>query len=292
MQLNGARIALNLIAHRTPDSYIPPAKYPLVHNAVLEACDALDGVKDGVLEDPTQCHFDPRALLCQDADGPSCLTAAQVETARAIYAPIRNPQTGAQLSVSLLLPGTELGWGTLAGPQPLEIPVSGFKYVVFKDPNWDWHTFDPATDVARGNAADNGVMDKTDPDLAPFFGRGGKLLMYHGWADPQVAPLNAVKYFDEVGKTVGRAAVGKSIQLYMAPGMGHCSGGPGPNVFDKVAAMDQWIATGRAPDAIVATHNTNGRADRTRPLCPYGQVAKWKGAGSTDDAANFMCLAR
>jgi feruloyl esterase len=292
MQLNGARVAINRMAHRSADSYIPPAKYPLVHQAVLEACDALDGVKDGVLEDPVACRFDPGALLCKGADSASCLTAAQVETARAMYGPTRNPSTGADLSVPLLVPGTELGWATLAGPEPLDIPVSGFKYVVFKDPGWDPHTFDTARDVARGLAADNGVIDKTDPNLAPFFGRGGKLLMYHGWADPQVAPLNSVKYFGDVQKTVGRAAVGTSIQLYMVPGMGHCSGGVGPNTFDKVAAMDRWIATGRAPEAIVASHSTNNQVDRTRPLCPYGQVAKWNGAGSTDEAASFACAAR
>jgi feruloyl esterase len=239
MQLNGARMALNLLVHRTPESYIPPAKYPAIHNAVLDACDARDGVTDGVLEDPTQCHFDPKVLACKDADGPSCLTPAQVETARAIYAPIRNPKTGAVLSSALLTPGTELGWATLAGPQPLDIPVQGFKYVVFKDPNWDWHRFDASTDVALALKIDNGVMDLADPNLKPFFSRGGKLLMYHGWADPQVAPLNAVKYFAEVGNTVGKAAIGKSIQLYMVPAWGIVRAAP---VRIPLTRWRRWIS--------------------------------------------------
>ena len=294
MQLNGARIAINLLAHRSADSYIPPAKYSAIHKAVLDTCDALDGVKDGVIDDPTQCHFDPGVLMCKDPSGDvsACLLPAEVETARAMYAPIKNPKTGAVLSPALLTPGTELGWATLAGPQPLDIPVQAFKYVVFNDPNWDWHRFDASTDVDLGVKADHGVMDLTDPNLTPFFSRGGKLLMYHGWADPQVAPLNTVKYFGEVEKAMGKAAIGKSIQLYMVPGMGHCSGGAGPDAFDKVAAMDQWIAQGQAPDHIIASHRAGGTVDRTRPLCPYGQLARWKGTGSTDDAANFACVAR
>jgi Tannase and feruloyl esterase len=292
MELHALRVGINVMTHRTADSAIPSSKYSAVHDAVLNACDAIDGVKDGVLEDPTACRFDPKTIECQGADGPSCLTAAQVETARALYSPIKHPKTGAAISPALLTPGTELGWATLAGPQPLDLSVSAFQYVVFKDPAWDWHRFNAATDVDLAIKADAGVMNFTDPNLAPFFNRGGKLLLYHGWSDPQVAPLNTVRYFQDVVKTAGAAAAGRSIQLYMVPGMGHCQGGPGPNSFDKVAAMDQWISQGRAPAEIVASHRTGGQVDRTRPLCPYGQVAKWKGAGSTDEAASFSCVAR
>jgi feruloyl esterase len=115
--------------------------------------------------------------------------------------------------------------------------------------------------------------------------------MYHGWSDPQVAPLNSVSYFNNVTRTVGKNVVGKSLQLYMVPGMAHCAGGPGTDTFDKMAAIEQWVATGTAPEIISASHATAGTVDRTRPLCPYGKVAKWKGSGSTDDAANFSCVA-
>ena len=291
MLLHAARVAINYFAHRSPDSYIPPEKYPMIHNAVLQACDAFDGVRDGVIEDPRQCHFDPKVLACKGGDGPMCLTSAQVETAQALYSPVTNPKTSAVAFFALLQPGSELGWNVLAGPEPLGLSVDAFKYVVYKDPNWDWHHFDAATDIDLAVKQDNGLLSRTDPNLKPFFARGGKLLMYHGWADPQVTPLNAVNYFNDVIRTVGKDAAGKSVALYMVPGMNHCQGGPGTDTFDKMGAIEQWVAKGTAPDTILASHLTNGAVDRTRPLCPYPQVAAYEGTGSTDDAANFACKA-
>jgi len=291
MRLNGVRVAANLVAHATPESYIPPAKYSMIHNAVLEACDALDGVKDGVLEQPSRCKFDPKVLECQGPDGPTCLTKPQVETAQALYAPVKHPKTGAVLSPPLLERGSELGWGTLAGPAPVSTALDAFKYVVFKDAGWDWRRFNAATDIELAEKMDNGVLNSAVVNLKPFFDRGGKLLMYHGWSDQQVAPGNSVDYFTKVTRAVGNSAVGKSIQLYMVPGMGHCQGGPGTDTFAKMDAIEQWVAAGKAPESIVAAHMTAGKVDRTRPLCPYGKVAKWKGSGSTDEAANFACAA-
>jgi feruloyl esterase len=291
MYLHGARVAINQIAHRSADSYIPPEKYSMIHDAVLNACDALDGVKDGVIENPSRCKFDPKTLACKDADGPSCLTAAQVDTARALYAPVKDPKSGAVVFPSLLEPGSELGWATIAGPEPISTALDAFKYVVFNDANWDWHAFNPSTDIARGVRQDAGVIDSGATNLKPFFDRGGKLLMYHGWADQQVAASNSIDYFAKVTKAAGRNVVGKSIELYMVPGMGHCAGGAGTDTFDKMAAIESWVKTGRAPESIAAAHRTNGVVDRTRPLCPFGRVARWKGAGSTDEAANFACVA-
>jgi feruloyl esterase len=290
MRLHGVRMAMNLQVHATTESYIPPEKYPMIHDAVLEACDALDGVKDGVLELPSRCRFDPKVLQCKGADGPTCLTRPQVETAQALYAPVKHPKTGVVLFPALLERGSELGWATLAGPEPIGTALDAFKYVVFKDAGWDWRHFNAGTDIELAEKIDNGVINSAVVDLKPFFNRGGKLLMYHGWSDQQVAAANSVDYFTKVTRAAGKGAVNKSIQLYMVPGMGHCQGGPGTDQFDKMAA----ISTGWEPAArrsIVAAHMTAGKTGQDAPICPTRVAAKWKGTGSTDEAANFMCVA-
>ena len=290
------RTAISLwIAHavlKDPASYIPPSKYPVIHRAAVGACDKVDGLEDGLIDDPRRCQFDPQVLLCKDADGPSCLTAPQIAAARKIYSPAINPRTGQQLFASLV-PGTELGWGVQAqGPEPSANIYDQYRYVVFKDPNWDWKTFDFDRDVVRGDLPENLVMNATDPDMKPFFGRGGKLLLYHGWSDPQVPALNTIKYYESVVANLGGAAeAAKHVRLFMAPGMGHCRGGEGPNTFDKIGALERWVEQGIAPDLLPASHSTNGTVDRTRPLCPYPQAAKYAGTGSIDAAANFACAA-
>ncbi len=273
-------------------SYIPPSKYPMVHQAALAACDERDGLKDGLIDDPTRCSFDPAVLLCKAGDSPSCLTAPQVKAAKQIYSPAVNPRTGKEL-FSSLVPGTELGWGVQAlGPEPSANIYDQYRYVVFKDPKWDWKTFNFDADVARGDRPENLMMNATDPDMKPFFSHGGKLLLYHGWSDPNVPTLNTIKYYRSVVDVMGGPSkAASSVRLFLEPGMGHCGGGEGPNVFDKVAALEQWVEQGKAPDVMIASHRTNGRVDRTRPLCPYPQVAKYKGSGSIDEAANFACAA-
>jgi len=289
-RLHGVRMQFNRMVHRTEAGYVPPEKYAAIHDAALKSCDALDGVKDGVIDQPDRCSFDPITIQCKADDGPACLTPAQVETARAMYGPVRDPKTGAPLSFPMLHPGSELSWATLAGPQPYQIATEAFRYVVFNDPAWDPASFDPSTDISRLERQATGI-EPPSPNLKPFFSRGGKLLMYHGWADQQVAPLNSTTYFDEVVKASGKDTAGKSIALYLVPGMGHCQGGAGTDNFDKVAAIEEWISTGVAPKQIVASHRASGATDRTRPLCQYPQVATYKGSGSTDDASNFVCAA-
>jgi feruloyl esterase len=281
------RVAQTL--HSGDGSYIPPAKYPLVHNAVLEACDALDGVKDGVIENPKRCTFDPKVLECKGADTPACLTSLQVEAARQIYSAAINPKT--RREITSLERGSELGWATWGGPQPLGIAFDHFKYVVFKDPNWDYRTFKFDNDVVRAEQIDEGTINALDPNLKAFIGRGGKLLQYHGWSDPQISPGNSVQYYERVAEKMGAAKIQSSYRLFMVPGMAHCGGGEGPNTFDTVGALEQWKEKGQAPDQIVASLIRGGKVVRTRPLCPYPQIAAYKGAGSTDDAANFVCKA-
>jgi feruloyl esterase len=274
--------------HKDPLSFIPQEKYRLIHQAVLEACDALDGVKDGVLEDPVRCHFDPGVLQCKGEDTAPCLTAPQVEAARKIYAPATNPRTGKEIYPGLE-PGSEMGWGPLAGPRPLPIATDEFKYEVFKDANWDWRTLNFDDDVARADKADNGIINATDPNLRQFIARGGKLLLYHGWNDSLISPLNTVEYYKNVQYTLGSPE--DSVRLFMVPGMMHCGGGDGTDVFDKTGVIERWVEQGEAPDRIVAARIAGGKRVRTRPLCPYPQTAQYKGTGSSDDADNFVCKA-
>jgi feruloyl esterase len=207
-----------------------------------------------------------------------------------ILSPAKNPRTGEEIYPTLE-PGTELGWAILAGPQPFQATVDHFKYVVFKDPNWDWKTLNFDSDVALADKIDNETINATDPNLRPFFSHKGKLLLYHGFSDQNVPPRSTINYYKRVVDTVGGAGLrpADSIRLFMVPGMGHCGGGEGPNTFDMMSALEQWKEQGKTPARIVASHRTAGKVDRTRPLCAYPQVAKYKGAGSIDDEANFTC---
>jgi feruloyl esterase len=190
-------------------------------------------------------------------------------------------------------PGTELGWAALVGgPEPTSLAIDQYRFVVFKDPNWDWRTFNLDRDLPIADEVDRGTINAIEPDIRPFTRRGGKLLMYHGWADQLVGPGTSIDYYNSVVKALGgEPATTGAVRLFMAPGMGHCGGGDGPNTFDTIGALEQWVEHGEPPDALIASHATNGVVDRTRPLCPYPQLATYKGAGSTDEAANFVCKA-
>ncbi len=279
--------------HHDDASYIPPAKYPSIHAVALAACDARDGVKDGVIDDPTKVHqFDPKILACKGADGPTCLTASQVEAARKIYAAPINPRTK-QIVFPGFEPGSELGWQIVAGPTPTALATDLFKYVVFKNPGWDYKTLNFDSDVALADMQDNGTNNATDPNLKTFFEHGGKLLQYHGWADQLISPRNSVNYFESVEKAMGGPAkIKDSYRLFMVPGMAHCAGGEGTANFDTLGALEQWVENGTPPSRIEASRIQNGQTDRTRPLCPYPQVAVYNGKGSTDDTKNFVCKVR
>ena len=290
--LDAWRIWMGQAMMKDKDSFIPPPKHSMIHQAVLAQCDALDGLKDGLIQDPTKCHFDPKVLQCQGADAASCLTAPQVDAARVVMSPVKNRKTGALIFPGFE-PGNELGWTRmLGGPDPYGTAVDEFKFIVFSNPNWDWRTFDLERDTAKADEVSRGTLSALDTNLTAFASHGGKLLMYHGWADQDIAPQASINFYTSAIRTTKPPAQSSEwLRLFMVPGMQHCGGGEGPNTFDMVPALESWVEQGKAPGQILASHSTDGKVDRTRPLCPYPQVAAYKGTGSTDQAANFVCQA-
>lgn len=269
---------------KDPASFIPPSKYPMIHQAVLNACDAKDGLKDGLIGDPQSCHPDFSTLACKSGDGSDCLTPAQIKTAQTIISP--EVDSKGKVLFPRLEPGTELRWARLAGgPEPAELFWDEFRYVVYQDPKWDWRTFDVDRDTAKAHAIDKDI-DEFDPNLSAFAKHDGKLLLYHGWADQQVAPGSSVEFYKS---TTALNPDPNWVRLFMVPGMGHCSGGEGPDTFDKIGSLEQWVEHGIPPTQILASHRTAGKVDRTRPLCPYPQVSVYNGTGRIDEAANFAC---
>jgi len=271
-------------------SQIPRQKFPLIHKAALEACDASDGVKDGIISSPPSCHFDPAVLQCKGVEGPDCLTAPQVAAVRAIYQGPRNPRTGQSIFPGFS-PGSEAQVTLLAaGPQPFGVATSYMADLVFKDPKWDFRTFDYDKDVQRSLDAGAAVLDVPPKGLESFLGGGRKLLLSHGWADGLIPPMSTVNFYTELTTRLGKKKT-EGARLFMIPGMGHCGGGDGPFVFDAISTIDQWVETGHAPERIVVS-NPPGAAARTRPLCPHPQEAVYTGSGSTDEEKNFKCAAR
>ena len=297
--------------HKDGASILPENKLPVVNRAAVAVCDALDGVKDGIIADPAKCNFDPAILLCRGADTDNCLTAAQIDAVKKIYAGPRNPRTGKQI-IPGYEPGSEDpgdpdgGWKAyitgLSEPKRLDF----WRYWVFNDPNWNWRTFDFDRDMAYADKK-LAAVNASSPDLSAFKSRGGRILMYDGWADPVGPPLDTVNYYENVTRAMGGPdKTTDFFRLFMAPGMAHCDSGPGPVPFggafmsdhrsisidpeqDMLNALDRWVEHGSAPDHIVASHVSNGVVNRTGLLCPYPKVAKWNGTGSTDDAASFTC---
>lgn len=274
------------------------AALALVTRSVVDRCDAGDGLKDGLIDDPRRCAFDPASLVCKGtAAAGSCLTAEQADAVSKVYDGPKNPRTGEQIFTGF--PRGSEGFGDAAiqswrqyitAPrEPSRIGV--FRYFLFHDENWKLGSLDYDRDLAF---AEERIphLAAVNRDLTPFKKRGGKLIMYAGWMDPVVPPQDNAAYYEAVARTMGGYDRTKDFfRLFVAPGMGHCSGGPGPNTFDALTALEQWVEKGVAPDTLLATHSTGGKADRTRPLCPYPQVARYKGSGSIDEAASFSCAA-
>ena len=296
-----------------PASYIPADKIPALSAAVLKACDAQDGLKDGLLNDPRQCHFDPATLLCQGADAPACLTAPQVTALKKIYAGPHN--AAGQPVFPGYPPGGEEGpggWGLwITGPAPNKSLIAFFgtgyfSNMVYEKADWDPKTFqlDAALKLAESKTVQ--ALNATNPDLKPFMARGGKLILYHGWSDAAIPAPNSINYYESVVKTIGQGNTDSFLRLYMVPGMQHCAGGPGASSFGEdngpvpndpehniFNALEDWVEKGAAPSRIVATKFVEGanpaKVQMTRPLCPYPQVAKYKGTGDPDQASSFVC---
>jgi feruloyl esterase len=291
VHLNIQSVARQVDVLRDPSKIIPANKMTMFAKAVVDACDANDGVKDNIISDPQMCKFDPQVLMCKAGDGPDCLTTAQVASAKQAWAPVKSKK--GEIVYPGSSPGFESGYRMPTPGQPIN-PLFGDmpRYVGHQDANWDAMTFDLDADLALAmkNAS---FVESTDPNLAKFKARGGKLLLYHGWADPGPAPENTINYVSAVTKQLGGEKQDDWMRLFLMPGMGHCRGGVGPDQADFLSAIEKWREKGEAPPRIVASRPASaGRTEMTRPLCPYPQIAKYTGSGSTDDAANFVCAAR
>jgi feruloyl esterase len=277
-----------------------PDRLGLLNQAAIAACDTDDGVEDGVISDYASCDFDPARLECASGQTGQCLTTTDVAAAQRVYAGVVGadgneimPGTG---------PGGEMLWAAYALPAfEFSIGTSYFRNVIVDDPDWDPATFDADRDTALAERVDRGAATAMDPNLYDFIAGGGKLITYHGTADGLIPYRNSVNYYESVVDTLGQDAVDASVRLYLVPGMGHCSGGNGAFAVDWLSALEDWDETGEAPDALLGTHPAGGppnpafpsasSAPFTRPICPYPDVAAYKGRGDENDAASFECVA-
>jgi feruloyl esterase len=285
--LQGMQVWTAAITQRAPGAKLGERDLALVNEAALAACDAQDGVADGVIENPQRCEFDAKRLVCDSTNAGACLTPLQAETVDLTY---RGPQDGAGRSLFPgLSRGSERGWRTLSGERPLSLAAETYGTLVFDDPSWDYREFDAARDIPIGARRIGPLMDSNDPNLAPFLSRGGKLILYHGWNDPGIPPGSTVEYYEAVKSAVAPALADGGVRLFMVPGMNHCGGGVGTDTFDAVAALDAWVSRGEPPRRIEASRVVDGEVVRTRPLCPFPQEAVYDGSGSTDDTRNFAC---
>lgn len=296
-----------------PDSYIPSSKVPAIAQAVLAACDANDGVKDGILNDPRKCHFDASTMQCKGADSDACLTEAQVIALKKLYQGAMN--TRGQQIFPGFMPGGEEGPGGwplwITGDAPGKALLFAFDYgyfadMVYDNADWDYKKANLDDAVVASDKKFEDVLNSTDTNLKAFQSRGGKLIVYHGWSDAAISPLNSIDYYESVVERMGQTDVDSFLRLYMVPGMQHCDGGPGADVFgengfstandaqhDIYLALEQWVEKGAAPPTVISSklegHGPDAKVKLSRPLCRYPQEAHYKGSGDPNDAANFSC---
>jgi hypothetical protein len=309
----------------TPGSAISPAKLPAIHAAVLAACDAKDGLRDGLISDPRACHFNPAVLTCKGADGPECLTKPQVQALAKIYAGPRNPVTGAQ-EFPGYEPGTETALNSWPGWIIADVPehtiqygfgMTYYKDAVFEGTPWSLQTMDFDKDFSLGEQKVGVVVSATSPDLRSFRDHGGKLIQYHGWGDAAIAPVSSIDYYDRVGdflkkypdpRSAKRQLESDFYRLFMVPGFGHCFGGVGPISFgqlgavtaegrgdperDILAALVQWVESGIAPERLIGVGQglIDPSKQLSRPFYPYPAVTRYRGQGDPNDAASFFAV--
>jgi len=290
------------------DVPVSAAKINLVAEKAMAKCDEIDGLKDGLIDDPRKCSFDPGRDVpaCREgSDTPDCLTSAQAAAIKKVYGgPVSQGKAffpGYMVGSEALTPGqngTNSGWlGPIIPAQPTAKPADFnlaegvMRYLVLDPPQAEYDTLKVDFDQAAKTVERwSKLADAKDADLSKFRKSGGKLIMTYGWADTILQPLQGVRYYESVAAKHGKDTA-DFVRLFMVPGMAHCGGGVGPDRNDAVTAVIDWVEKGQAPDHLIATKVTNGQPVRTRPLCPYPQVARYKGQGSIDDATSFSCVA-
>ncbi len=274
-------------------------KLPILHQAIVAKCDAGDGLKDGIISDPIACHFDPSVTLCKPGqDVSTCLTSAEVNVAKEIYAGAHDSD-GNKLVLSGPLPGSELAWAGVYIPRSgsdqlfsAQIATGTLKYLAYeKNPPADYSLADLKFDRSSFAAATklHFLYDSTDPDLSTFASGGGKLILWHGFADQHISPLNTIAYYTAMERVMGKSAVEKFARAYLFPGGYHCAGGEGPFNVDLLSAIMGWVESRDAPQGLIASHTTDGgKVDSTRPVYPYPLTTKYTGSGDINDAKNFV----
>ena len=309
LNFTGTMISYSSMQRSLAAAPVAPEKLKIVADAVYGKCDAIDGVTDKLIDDPRKCAFKPSSDLprcADDADGPACFTTAQIRTLDAIYGGVKRNGVeifpGWPVGAEVVTPAPAGPAGTVASawmpwfvappntrPVQVNFGETFFKYMAFGKPNptYDWLTFDVDADLDKVQPA-RSILDATDPDLSRFKSRGGKIVSYFGWADPALNPMMGVNYYESVMQKAG-SSTADFYRLFMVPGMFHCQGGIGTSTFDALTPLVEWVEKGTAPSAIAASRVVDGKVVRTRPLCPYPEVAKYKGSGSIDEAANFTC---
>jgi len=274
-----AGVARSIELSRHPEGSLTTEKAALVNQMVKNSCDTLN---EGFLNDPRQCKVDFSKLMCApDKDDNSCLTTAQLKTVNTFYGGVKNSKG------ELIFSGQALGnpIGALRGTNQSPGGTFDIVRIAFNDPNLEWQKFNLDRDMPLIDKAVS-YVDAVNPDLGKFKKSGGKLLLTHGWADPSITPENTIWYYGSILDKMGKDQ-SDWMRLFMAPGMGHCGGGPGVNTFDSIGTLEKWVEKGIAPDQMMGT----GAQGFTRPLCPYPQYAEYKGTGDLKDAANWSCKA-
>ena len=310
-RMHASGVDLAQVTIGDPRAYISALKLPAIERSALAACDSLDGVTDGIISDPSKCHFDPEVLLCKASDSPNCLTQPQVNSLKAYYGGGKDSQ-GRSIFPGLTMGDEAHGWPVwVVGQGPgsgdsLQYLQNYFRYMVMDDPKWNVLTANVDTSMQLATDKTAADLDATNPDLTMFRSRGGKLIIYHGWNDPAISPWNSVAYYKSVQQHMGEQETESFLRLYMVPGMEHCSGGPGADSFGQnpgptakrakpglLDNLQDWVEKGTPPGDVIATKYTPGPGKRkplmTRPLCPYPTVPKYKGSGDSNAAANFVC---